>query len=544
MAIDGGTQGLAQSRHHPDAELGAVGDLSKCVEAGSVRTTTSGSNTTAAAATITLKLANGLTIKEVLERLVAIALDDHKDEARRLAMELYQSVQTTQPTAKKHDEYNLSELRKVVAEEAAKAATAAVKTALSEAKKESAERSWASIVSNSSTAPTVHQQMLPKKVIPTRLSQQMLIRSAKMPDNLAKRTPLETVQAVNQVSAQKGAIAARALPSGDVLVTFKDQATKEWHAKNKDWIQKAFGQQAKEAQRTVAILVKGLRTQELEGVSAEVFNQELGLKSVDKVKIRRPHSAELTWATVLVHLTDQEEARKACDNGVVWRAQLLNCEPYSANLEPTQCYKCWQWGHTQRYCTKEPLCPRCGTKAHGEGGRAGEDLCPTHKGLACTCPACGGRHTAWAKECPVGAQARVQAREAYQYRPRTFQPTAPPPVPQGFTASRPTPVPTLGAARGTPAATPQQSLPSVDEEEGFQEVRRKRGRPSTLEAASRDPTQTKIRFTQQTISQPSLSQASTSHSTQGVGQGLATACSSLPSPPEPAEFRSQESEWL
>ncbi|KAK4119386.1 hypothetical protein N657DRAFT_707448 [Parathielavia appendiculata] len=43
---------------------------------------------------------------------------------------------------------------------------------------------------------------------------------------------------------------------------------------------------------------------------------------------------------------------------------MLNCEPYWLALQASQCYKCWSWGHTQRFCKKSALCPRCGTAAH------------------------------------------------------------------------------------------------------------------------------------------------------------------------------------
>jgi hypothetical protein len=45
--------------------------------------------------------------------------------------------------------------------------------------------------------------------------------------DLAKRSPAETIQAINQASAKKGAIVARKLLSGDIVVTFSDPATKE-----------------------------------------------------------------------------------------------------------------------------------------------------------------------------------------------------------------------------------------------------------------------------------------------------------------------------
>ena len=38
-------------------------------------------------------------------------------------------------------------------------------------------------------------------------------------------------------------------------------------------------------------------------------------------------------ATVLVTLTSLEEARKVCNQGVVWNSQALDCEPFWAVLE-------------------------------------------------------------------------------------------------------------------------------------------------------------------------------------------------------------------
>ena len=138
-----------------------------------------------------------------------------------------------------------------------------------------------------------------------------------MPAELAKRSPVEIIQAINNTSVKKGAIAARKLPSGDIVVTFSDQTTKEWHTKNNQWIQQAFGGQAKEACRTYTVLLKGLRKADLQGVTEETFGIELGLQTVDKVKFRLPTSPGTTRATILVTLESQAEARRAYEQGVV-----------------------------------------------------------------------------------------------------------------------------------------------------------------------------------------------------------------------------------
>jgi hypothetical protein len=84
-----------------------------------------------------------------------------------------------------------------------------------------------------------------------------------MPADLAKRSLAEIIQAINQASAKKGAIAARKLLSRDIVVTFSDPATKEWYSQNGQWVQQAFGEQAREACRTYAVLVKGLKRADL-----------------------------------------------------------------------------------------------------------------------------------------------------------------------------------------------------------------------------------------------------------------------------------------
>ena len=133
---------------------------------------------------------------------------------------------------------------------------------------------------------------------------------------------------MNGVSERKGAVAARKLPSGDVVVTFQDSATKEWYEGKEGWIEKAFGETAREAKRTFAVLIKGIRKGDLKGVTEAEFRRGLGLSSVDRAKFRIPTIKGVTRATVLVTLTSQEEAKQACEEGVVWQAQILTCEPY------------------------------------------------------------------------------------------------------------------------------------------------------------------------------------------------------------------------
>ncbi|EAQ91377.1 hypothetical protein CHGG_03312 [Chaetomium globosum CBS 148.51] len=84
-----------------------------------------------------------------------------------------------------------------------------------------ATRSTHSCLDNHATAnPRHHHQSVPNtltKIVPTRINKEILVKGRGMPADLAKRTPQETIQAVNRVSIKKGAVAARRLPSGDTI---------------------------------------------------------------------------------------------------------------------------------------------------------------------------------------------------------------------------------------------------------------------------------------------------------------------------------------
>ena len=436
------------------------------------------------------------TFDNLVNNLIALIPTENKDKAQSLAKDIQQAYQQATAVSAKTNLTTLPDLRKVVAEE--------IRVALREtqpSRTTQPTRTWADIArGTTATIPSILNQ--PAKVIPAKLNREILVKGNDLPPNLSKRNPQEIIQAVNQASSKKGAIAARKLPSGDTVITFTDPTTRDWHSSNNNWIQQAFGNQAKEARRTFAILVKGVYKSDIQGTSETEFGKGLGLKSLEKVKFQYPKDQNLKWVSILVSLTNQAEAKNICDTGAVFKAQIFNCEPYWAPLRPTQCYKCWKWGHTSRYCKKDSLCPRCGTGAHGTGGKEGEAQCHTlTRHLPCKCPACGGRHPAWDKECPERKKAQNTAREAYQHRPRTFEAA--------------TPTPTTLASSLTFTNSQGDSHYQTGEQV------RKRGRPTYIQQASQDPRQSRLTTLPNPFSQlnpqisfPSTSQPSSQPSSQ------------------------------
>src|SRR5512140_3146661 len=178
-------------------------------------------------------------LRGLLNSLVALVPTEQQGTARGIAKEI-QNLFTTQGQGNQPTEgpavLTAAHLHKVVTE--------AVKAAVRPNQGATQGRSWATVAAGS---PTPSQLNQPTKIIPQRINREILVRGTNLAADLAKRTPIETIQAVNQTLAKKGAVAARKLPSGDIVVTFIDPSTKEWHSRNNQWIQQAFGEQAKEA---------------------------------------------------------------------------------------------------------------------------------------------------------------------------------------------------------------------------------------------------------------------------------------------------------
>lgn len=104
-----------------------------------------------------------------------------------------------------------------------------------------------------------------------------------------------------------------------------------------------------------------------------------------------PGNKDAFFAAISLHVSSLLAARNMCDKGILWEAQLFNCEPFATDLRVTQCYNCQEYGHIARYCRKEGRCGLSAATKH-EGG---EEACPVKwNGSPPKCVNCNGRHTA------------------------------------------------------------------------------------------------------------------------------------------------------
>ena len=93
------------------------------------------------------------------------------------------------------------------------------------------------------------------KPVPTRFSREVIIRFEEIQEDVRKRTPAETVQAVNSALRTDAAKAARRLNSSDMVITFNTQS-KQFRL-DTEWVQAAIGEKATLTPRIFSVVGKG-----------------------------------------------------------------------------------------------------------------------------------------------------------------------------------------------------------------------------------------------------------------------------------------------
>lgn len=306
-------------------------------------------------------------------------------------------------------------------------------------------------------SPQKTPQALPTPPLPTKNSKEILVKTGPLPPNLANRSTKEVIEAINIAAAAPIAKALRLTPKGVTVIATANPTAKNNLEKNPQWLEKAFGPSAEIIKPSYALAIKGLQVSSLQGISDDILLQEIQstLPGACRAKIWRPNDPSYR-AKVLIATTDVNEANKACNDGLIWRYQLYNCEPYLDSARPLQCFQCWKWGHISRNCKKTtPVCQRCNTSRHTDPGNNCQ--------RASRCPNCNGNHSARSPDCPEYIDAHRKASEAYINRPRSF----------ATTTTNPGPIVTLG----TPAVFSSPEGPS-----DTLYPPRKRGRPSYIES--------------------------------------------------------------
>src|SRR6185437_15017014 len=275
-------------------------------------------------------------------------------------------------------------------------------------------RTWAE---KAKTAPNTRPQLRaaksPQNPNPVRELRQITIRGKDIAPEFRDRSAAETVLAVNNEGGKGGCRAANKLPSGDIRLTF-DANTKEWHTQNTTWVTKVFGSPQALGVKTFAVLAKGI-PKELLGAPLRQTAEEMGEANAVTIYRARAKIFRSGAPTVglLLEFTAVSQANKLIAEGLFWDSCYYECEAYSGDSRPQQCFQCWGYGHKAQYCTKTPRCPDCNARKHPQG-----TPCPVETGQRRPfCGACKGEHSAKdTKHCPVARQQWQLAKQLHNDR--------------------------------------------------------------------------------------------------------------------------------
>ena len=325
---------------------------------------------------------------------------------------------------------------------------------------------WAAVASGGAVAPNV---------IPARNTREVHVFAPDAAPDIANRTALQTVQAVNTASGTSTAIAARTLPSGRVAITFTDPVEAAARVDG-SWVRQAFGPTARAMRPQTAVFAKGLPARALRSAGDITGDlQRLNTVRISKIKVEMPKMPEGQRANVILHV-DPEAAQLLCRYGLIWNAGNYTCEPFHAMARARRCYNCHSFDHISRSCTKAARCGHCAGAAHNK-----ETDCPQYAPQAAKrCVNCNGRHPAWARECPEAIRHRQRAAEAYQSRPKEIEIL-------GWTSTQPRPPtpaqPQHSTTQSSPQRAPAPTTTPHEDNDGFTPVQRtkRRGRPPRIQ---------------------------------------------------------------
>ena len=307
----------------------------------------------------------------------------------------------------------------------------------------------------------------------------------------------------------------RKLASGDLLITTGTHTSKETLQKNPEWITVvAASAKAPVRMRPVEVInvrltsIK-LNTEEDRATTQKKILREnstmhVGLKIGRIAWQKKNYPTDKTHASLIIDMESAEAANELIERGIVIDYDVHTVAPYSRSWEIKQCFKCQGYGHIAQLCRKLTICGHC-------AGEHPTQDCKTPEKTKCA--NCKKDHTTWDNRCRARIDQRERLRaqkcidiariemEATKRQRRAvfqgigFQGTRMGP-PKTATYSQPNKSNPLHRSIWTATPPPQKN--TNGKRPGDQEERNPRGRPTHIQVASRERSQSQIRFSQPT----------------------------------------------
>ena len=195
-------------------------------------------------------------------------------------------------------------------------------------------------------AGTAQSRIEPIKPVPARHKREIITTRGVETVEQAQRTGKELVEQLNSAGAEIGGqiVAARGLPSGDMVLTTDEEQTRIKWITNQQWL-KAFGTGARVKRREFIVLAHGIKVgqaQEPQQTIDDIYQQNPKLQGT--VEILR-----VSWSKKLlrtgrktgplhISVAEPEQANALIKNGLIWDYELHDCEPFIGECRITQCF--------------------------------------------------------------------------------------------------------------------------------------------------------------------------------------------------------------
>ncbi len=328
--------------------------------------------------------------------------------------------------------------------------------------------------------------------VPARRSREVVVAAGTEDIKQKQRSGAEIVRDINGRLTEEAVVAARRLPSGDVLVTFEGPEAKEKWGKSPG-VLGAFGTEARTRTSEYTIIAHGIRVSAVDIANQEtaiagIYAQNPKLKgTIDIVRVgwdRKTLKQGKRTAPLHIGIAEPKQANQLLDQGLLFNSELHDCEIFNGDCRVVQCFKCYSYGHVAKHCTSVIKCGFCAAAGHKSADCPKQGEVKAHK-----CTNCKGNpnHTAWARECPVRRARVAAARQAYLDRPTRFQT-------HEYRDRNTDKTQTTGVFPIQTMFTPASSIPSFtgSQQQGGSESeqeapapKRRRGRPTVIEILQR-----------------------------------------------------------
>lgn len=284
-------------------------------------------------------------------------------------------------------------------------------------------RSWSSLFQGAPTETKPVPKRLDREVLINRQQCQPLHGEAATPNAIKNRVNGE----VGSITTGE-VVAARLLPSGDVVLTTDSPETARTLRNRAEW-SSVLGATARVKRPRFTVLVKHVAKDAIDCSDQEIARRTIHAQNarlhgvIDFLHVgRSTRDANRGKKTVslIIDVATPQQANLIIEEGLILQSVIHEVEVFHRDCVVTRCYKCHGIGHTARVCTRQDRCGYCASSGHRD------DACEhRRKGSQAKCVNCGGPHPAWVKSCKTREEASEKAKQAFLNRPRAFDtPTA------------------------------------------------------------------------------------------------------------------------